>query len=120
MPDLIRRSALNEVNAMLGHVLPGLSREPAVRVEIAAEIAESITATLASLPAELRDTITVTGLDDMRGGDVRVLWQAGHARRQPDEVWRSVMATLHPALAPLSLTSPDLAHPEPKDRHDGK
>src|ERR1700722_17459849 len=42
MPDLIRRSALTEVGAMLALVLPGLSREPAVRVEVPLEIADAI------------------------------------------------------------------------------
>jgi hypothetical protein len=120
MPELIRRSALNEVSAMLAHVLPALSREPAVRVEIGAEIAESIAASLASLPAELRDTIAVAGVDHMRIGDARIHWSAGHARRQPDEVWRSVMAALQPALAPPDLAHPELAHPEAKDRQNGE
>ena len=98
MPDLIRRSALSEVSAMLALVLPGLSREPAVRVEVPAEIADGIAASLASLPADLRDIVTVTGQAAMRPGDARVHWTSGHARRQPVEVWASVMEALHPAL----------------------
>ena len=103
MPDLIRRSALSEVGAMLALVLPGLSREPAVRVEVPLEIADAIAATLASLPPEQRDTVTVTGMAPMRPGEARVHWAAGHARRQPAQVWESVMQALHPVLG----------HPEP-------
>jgi flagellar biosynthesis/type III secretory pathway protein FliH len=114
MPDLIRRSALNEVGAMLALVLPGLSREPAVRVEVPPEIADAIAATLASLPPEQRDTVTVTGLAPMRPGEARVHWAAGHARRQPAQVWESVMQALHPALGHPELDQPELKHPEPE------
>ena len=43
---------------MLALVLPGLSREPAVRVEVPPEIADSIDATLASLPPDLAGYLT--------------------------------------------------------------
>lgn len=102
MPDLIKRSALNEVSAMLVHVLPGLSREPAVRVEVPAEIADSISARLASLPSEQRDVITLAGVESLRPGDARVSWASGQARRQPAEVWQSVLEALEPALTPAS------------------
>jgi flagellar biosynthesis/type III secretory pathway protein FliH len=105
MPDLIRRSDLAEVSAMLALVLPGLSREPAVRVEVPLEIADSIAAALASLPPEQRDTVTVVGMAPMRPGEARVHWAAGHARRQPAQVWESVMQALRPALG----------HPKPDD-----
>jgi hypothetical protein len=111
MPELIRRSALSEVNAVLAHVLAGLSREPAVQVEVPLEIVDSIAATLASLPPELRDTVTVAGLDRMRPGEVRIRWASGHARRQPAQVWESVMEALHPALDHPTLDHPTLDHP---------
>ena len=114
MPDLIRRSALSEVGAMLALVLPGLSREPAVRVEVPLEIADAIAATLASLPPEQRDTVTVAGLAPMRPGEARVHWAAGHARRQPAQVWEAVMQALHPALGHPELDQPELNHPEPE------
>ena len=44
MPDLVRRSAFNEAGAMLAHVLPGLSREPNVRVEVRPELADGMAA----------------------------------------------------------------------------
>jgi flagellar biosynthesis/type III secretory pathway protein FliH len=111
MPDLIRRSALNEVGAMLAHVLPGLSREPAVRIEVPADIAGSITASLASLAPELRDRITVDGVNRMRPGDAEVHWGAGHATRQPAEVWQAVMAALHAELSTTEITEPKTSHP---------
>lgn len=124
MPDLIRRSALNEVSAMLALVLPGLSREPAVRVEVSREIAGSIGATLGSLPAELSNKITVVGMDDLQPGDTRVHWNAGYAGRQPAQVWQSVMDVLQPALPePESvhpkLARPELGHTETKDSSNG-
>ena len=125
MPDLIRRSALSEVGAMLALVLPGLSREPAVRVEVPLEIADSIAATLASLPPEQRDNVTVAGMAPMRPGDARVHWAAGHARRQPAQVWEAVMRALHPALDHPELDHPELDHaetgfPQAKDGNNGE
>ncbi|HEX3575162.1 MAG TPA: hypothetical protein VHU42_11225 [Rhodopila sp.] len=124
MPDLIRRSALNEVSAMLALVLPGLSREPAVRVEVAQEIAGSISATLGSLPTELSDKITVIGMNELRPGDTRVHWNAGYAGRQPAQVWQAVMDALQPALhepefVHPELTRPELGHTEAKDSSNG-
>jgi hypothetical protein len=112
MPELIRRSALSEASAVLAHVLPGLSREPAVQVEVPREIVDSIAATLASLPPEQRDTVTVAGRDRMRPGDVRIRWASGHARRQPAQVWESVMEALHPALDHPRPDEPGRHHPK--------
>jgi flagellar biosynthesis/type III secretory pathway protein FliH len=107
MPSLIQRSALNEVGAMLGYVLPGLSREPAIRIEIPHEIAGYIASTVASLALEQRNKISVIGKDNMGPGDVRVHWGSGHARRQPAQVWQAVMEALHPALDDLESKDTD-------------
>jgi flagellar biosynthesis/type III secretory pathway protein FliH len=120
MPELIRRSALSEVSAVLAHVLPGLAREPTVQVEVAFEIVDSIAATFASLPAELRDAVTVTGLGRMRPGEVRIHWESGQARRQPEQVWESVMAALHPALDHPRPDQPRPEFPEAKDGNNGE
>jgi flagellar biosynthesis/type III secretory pathway protein FliH len=110
MPDLIQRSALNEVDAMLAHVLAGLSREPAVRIGVPRAIADYVAATLASLGPEHRAKITVVGEDHMAPGEVRVDWGAGRAWRQPAEVWQAVMNVLNPALG----------EPDSKDSHHGE
>jgi flagellar biosynthesis/type III secretory pathway protein FliH len=110
MPNLIQRSALNEVGAMLAHVLPGLSREPTIRVEVPHEIADYIAATLASLVLEHRSKISVIGKDNMGPGEAGVHWGAGHARRQPALVWQAVMEVLDPALG----------HFESKDTDNGE
>jgi flagellar biosynthesis/type III secretory pathway protein FliH len=107
MPSLIQRSAMNEVGAMLAHVLPGLSREPAIRVEVPHEIAGYIAATLASLAPEHRNKISVVGKDNMGPGEAGVHWGSGHARRQPTQVWQAVMEALHPALGHLESKDTD-------------
>jgi hypothetical protein len=120
LPELIRRSALGEVSAMLALVLPGLSHEPAVRIEVPLAIANSIAATLASLPPEQRGAVTVTGLASMRPGDARVHWTSGHARRQPAQVWESIMEVLQPALDHADLDHAEQGFPETKDRDNGE
>jgi hypothetical protein len=119
MPALIRRSALGEAGAMLGLVLPGLSREPSVQVTVSDEIADSIGEALANLPPELRDVVNVRGVPSLRQGEVRVQWAAGQARRQPDLVWQSVMAALDEALGPPAPKQDEPAISEPKDRANG-
>jgi flagellar assembly protein FliH len=95
MPELIRRSALHEAGAMLGHVLPGLSREPRVRIDVAADLADDITALLAGLAPAGGAMIAVTAQPDMADGEVRIQWQSGAARRRPAEIWDAVMAALN-------------------------
>jgi len=99
IPDLIERSALNEVGAMLARVLPGLSREPAVRVEVSPDIADYVSETFGALAPEHRVKISVIGEKAMKPGEARVCWGAGHARRDPAGVWQAVMEALQPALA---------------------
>jgi len=108
MPELIERSGLNEVGAMLDRVLPGLSREPAVRIDVPVALADYVAGTVSRLAAEQRGTITVTGIDTMTPGEVRIGWGAGHAKRQPDQVWQAVMDALQAALT----DSKDPAHGE--------
>jgi flagellar biosynthesis/type III secretory pathway protein FliH len=98
MPDLIQRTSLKETGAMLGYLLPGLSREPAVRIEVPHEIAGYISATLASLAPEHHEKIDVIGKDNMGSGEARVHWVSGHARRQPAQIWQTVMEALNLAL----------------------
>ena len=110
MPELIQRSAVQEVSAMLAHILPGLSREPALRIEVSPEIADDIARAVTSLAPELADKVSVVGMDTVKTGDARVRWALGHAKRQPDAVWQSIMEALSPALSP----------PEAKDCNNGE
>lgn len=98
MPDLIRRTALTETGSMLAQILPGLSREGAVRIEVPTEVAPYVETMLAPLAPEQRDKILITVNDDMRCGDAQVHWTCGHARRDPAAIWQTVMEALQPAL----------------------
>lgn len=97
MPDLIRRAALHESSAMLAHVMPGLSREPHVDIDVAPGLEDDIAALLAALPPASRTAIKVAGQPGMAAGDLRIRWQSGQARRQPAEIWRAVMNALNAA-----------------------
>lgn len=103
MPDLIERTALSETGAMLAAVLPGLSRELTIRVEVPSEIAKGIEAAVAAMAAEYRDRIAVSCPGGLAAGDARVSWDCGHALRQPAQVWQSVMDLLEPALHNSSM-----------------
>jgi flagellar biosynthesis/type III secretory pathway protein FliH len=98
MPDLIRHTAVNETRAMLAHILPGLSREAVVHIEVPPEIGRYVETMLAPLAVEQRDKIRVIAKDGMRPGETRVHWASGHARRQPAQIWQTVMEALQPAL----------------------
>ena len=98
MPTLIERSAVAEVDAMLARVLPGLSREPAVRVEVPSSLADYFVRKFKELAPEQGERINVIGIAAMTPGEARVCWASGHARRQPARVWESVMEALLPSL----------------------
>jgi len=110
MPELIRRSALGEAESLLQHILPGLSRELQVRVEVPRDIAAGVGTALARLSPDHHHRIDVISPERMAPGDVRVCWASGHARRQPAALWQAVMELLEPALG-----QPDL-----KDHDDGQ
>lgn len=97
MPDLVARSALGEASAMLAAVLPGLSREPAVRVAVPPVIADGVRASIASVPGR-QSHIEVEALEAMAPGGVSVTWTAGKASRVPSEVWDAVMQHIAPLM----------------------
>lgn len=103
MPDLVDRAALGETSAMLTAILPGLSRELKIRVEVPSKIAEGIEAAVAGMAADHRDRIDVSCPDGLAAGDARVSWDCGHALRQPAQVWQAVMDLLEPALGNPSM-----------------
>lgn len=105
MPDLIRRSALGEVGAMLAHVLPGLARQPRVDVEVSSTIVDGVAAVLAVVAPDGTGRIVLRGSEIMEPGGISMSWSAGEARRRPAEVWRAVMDVIDPVLG----------NPEPKD-----
>ena len=98
VPELMRRSGLVEASAMLAQLLPGLSREPEVRVAVAPELADGLSASLAGFAPDLRERIQIAGSGQAGEADVSVRWHAGQARRQPAQVWSAVMETLEAAL----------------------
>lgn len=108
MPALIARTAVDEIDAMLAGVLPGLAREPDIRVMVAPEISDAVGARLNRLSREDRARITVAGEGGMAAGAARISWAAGHAERQPGQVWQQVMAVFR-------LPSGDTATKEIRD-----
>jgi len=105
MPELVRRSALAEAESMLAIVLPGLSAEPAVTVEVPPAIEPGLGRLVARIAPDVADKVVVHARAQLAPGEVRVRWSAGQARRDPDAVWTRVMDRLEPALAPQT-TSP--------------
>lgn len=96
MPALIERSAVGEINAMLAQVLPGLSREAAVRIEVAPDLTRYVAATVAKLAPEQQSAIDVVGIPAMQAGGARVVWHAGIAQRNPAQLWDAVLQALCP------------------------
>ena len=97
MPDLVARSALGEAGAMLAAVLPGLSREPRVRVEVPAAIASGVAEALALVPG-VQGRVDVRPAPAMEAGGVLVTWSAGEASRRPAQVWAEIMQMIAPLL----------------------
>lgn len=92
MPELMRRHAHLEISALVAEVLPGLAREPAIRVEVAPALAPGVGAKLASIDGGASERIVVVGCPGLPPGDVRIAWSAGRASREPSAVWGQVLA----------------------------
>ena len=103
MPDLIRRSALSEAGAMLAQVMPGLSRQPHVDVQVPPEISQAISALLVPSGG---GRVAVRAAPSMQPGGVLVSWSTGEAERRPDDLWRGVMELMEPLLEQPGLESP--------------
>jgi len=120
MPDLVARSALHEVSAMLAAILPGLSRQADVLVEVPPALVEGIATALARLAPDQHEQIKVKPVDHLAPGEARVRWLSGQARRQPALVWDSVMAMLEPALPDTKTQSaPRVTKPKRAPRAGG-
>ena len=98
VPEVIRQSALTEAGVMLAQVLPGLSREPQLLVEVRPELQAGVAALVVRLERE-GGPIEVQGREDLADAEVRVRWSAGQARRDPLSIWHTVMQILEPVLA---------------------
>ena len=109
MPLLVERTAVSEIDAMIALVLPGLAREPLIRVLVAPDVAQDLDARLDGLSLEDRGRITVAGREGMAPGAVRIVWSAGHAERRPHDLWQQVMAAFTAQLdAPEARDTPDV------------
>jgi flagellar biosynthesis/type III secretory pathway protein FliH len=97
MPDLVAKSALGEASAMLAAVLPGLSRELRVRVEVPAAIAPGVAESLA-LMRGVQGRVDIQPVPAMEAGGVSVTWSAGEASRRPTQVWDEIMQIIAPLL----------------------
>ena len=98
MPELIRRSALDEAGAMLARILPGLSCEPLVHVHVPSAIASGVSAAVRRLTPDHAGRVDVTAAHDLEPGAVRIAWSGGRAIRRPAQVWQSVMDAFEPLL----------------------
>jgi hypothetical protein len=98
MPDLLRRAALGEAEAMLALILPGLAREPLVTVEVFGPLAPGVAAAVARLAPDRNGRVAVAARADFAAGEVRVGWDRGHASRRPAELWRDIFGVLEAAL----------------------
>lgn len=109
VPELIRQSGLTEAGAMLAQVLPGLSREPELLVEVRPELRAGIAALVGRLERE-GGQIAVQGREDLADAEVRVRWSAGQARRDPLSIWQAVVQMLEPvsgAQHPTTMRNTD-------------
>jgi flagellar biosynthesis/type III secretory pathway protein FliH len=110
MPVLIARSAVSEVSDMLACLMPGLAREPEIRMEVAPDLVSGVTASLDQLSHDDRVRITVAGIDGMAPGAAKIAWSTGQADRQPQQVWNRVVDAFTINLT--DVASPETQHAE--------
>ncbi len=93
-PSLEARFGPTEVAALVRVVLPGLAREPAVLVRLAAASFDAVDAELAGLPPSDRARIELVVDPALGDADVRLSWRDGGAARDGMAIRAAVLAAL--------------------------
>ena len=93
-PSLEARFGPAEVVVLVRALLPGLSREPAVRIRVAPHVAAAIAAECAALPDPERARLTVEPDAALGEADLHISWHDGAALRDGAEIRRAVLEAL--------------------------
>jgi len=124
-PELARRNALSEVEALITRCLAQLHDEPRVVIRIADALLDPLRDRLDQITAEAAFDGKVVLLADeaVAPGDARVEWADGGAERDSGRLWAEIEQVLErnlgdPRLGPLAPgdaapETPDLAPAEP-------
>lgn len=79
---------------MLAAILPGLSHEPTVQIEVPMGFESPLTSSLSGLAGDIRAKVGIVEREEMKEGELSVRWTGGAAHRRPADVWRDVMRLL--------------------------
>lgn len=114
-PELGKRHGEEELRGLLREILPGMLREPEVRVRVHPSMTAAVTGELAKVPEEDRQHITVEPNDSVPPGDAKIKWPHGGAFRDAAGIAPKIADILRPlGLLPDAAAEAAGAEAEPE------
>ena len=114
LPAMCARYGEAELVALVGRLLPALTREPTVAMRVNPIHVPALTRELDQLGPDLADRVQLVPAEEIPPGDLRASWQDGVAVRSTQVLCDQIRAVLEPSglLTPAAAPVPveDLQH----------
>ena len=127
-PDLIRRGALDSIEAAISGCLPNLVEEPRIVVRVCDNVLDAIQARIEPMvdASSFSGDVVVIADPTLEESDCTVEWADGGIRLDPSRVWRDIENILRThleiseagAALPVPVANPTETAPEPETADD--
>ncbi len=127
-PDLIRRGALDSIEAAISGCLPNLVEEPRIVIRVCDDVLDAIQARIEPMvdASGFSGDVVVIADPALEASDCTVEWADGGIRLDPSRVWREIERILHThleipdagAALPDPAVNPTETAPEPQAAND--
>ncbi len=116
-PELARRNALTETQALIAECLAHLHDEPRVVIRVADALLDLLNEQIAALAerAGFQGKVVLLAEETFSASDVHVEWADGGAERDTEGLWAEIEQVLERALGPSAPEAPPPADPAAPD-----
>ncbi len=123
-PDLIRRGALDSIEAAISGCLPDLAEEPRIVVRVHDDALDAVQARIGPMvdASSFSGDVVIIADSTLEESDCTVEWADGGIRLDPSRVWRDIENILRThleipeasAALPIPVANPTETAPEPE------
>jgi flagellar assembly protein FliH len=109
LPEMARRNALNEIEAMVEDCIASIPEEPRIVVRVADAMVDSLQARTVEFAGGFDGKLVLLGDDQMPITDCAVVWADGGTERNLDRLWQDIDSAIDRLLAnnPVAETEPE-------------